>query len=86
MDMSDTASIGDEEEEGTLSFADEMNKPDISEGMWQRKDALSAVIRRACKSDKNEAEKRSLIEAAIDEFKESTLTLLAEDKFEDHGY
>ena len=73
-------------EEGTLSFADEMNKPDIGEGMWQRKDTLSAVIRRVCESDKGEDEKRSLVETAIDEFKTSTLELLAEGKFEDHGY
>lgn len=68
-------------EANPYSFAAEMEKPAMEEGMWERRDALKWVIGSICESDKEVDEKRSLIETALDEHKESVLSFLAQADF-----
>ena len=68
-------------EANPYSFAAEMEKPAMEEGMWERRDALKWVIDSVCSSDKEVEEKRSLIETALNEHKESVLSFLAQGDF-----
>ena len=66
----------------SFSFTEEVSKPDISEGLWDRKDALSTVLRNICEyADSKDHVK--LATTALEEFSTSVLELLDNTK-DDH--